>query len=162
MEISGAQRSPWRVRLIERQGLSRPAFKWPAPNTGASMLHTRTTLNPLLQGIEIQSVEDDDFGNQVPGPHELQGEVNGIPVTIAYVDSCEQICGMDDLPDVKITKAEQIENLRRLAHCWNTHDELLTVVKELEESAAYWSEYDVPLGIVDRLRAAIAKAESRS
>ena len=36
--------------------------------------------------------------------------------------------------------------------------DLLAVVKELEESAAYWSEYDVPLGIVDRLRAAIAKA----
>lgn len=34
--------------------------------------------------------------------------------------------------------------------------ELLAVVQELEESAAYWSEYDVPLGIVDRLRAAIA------
>lgn len=36
-------------------------------------------------------------------------------------------------------------------------DALLTVAKELQESAAYWSEYDVPLGIVDRLNAAIAK-----
>ena len=36
--------------------------------------------------------------------------------------------------------------------------DLLSVVEELEESADYWSEYDVPLGIVDRLRAAIAKA----
>ena len=36
--------------------------------------------------------------------------------------------------------------------------DLLAVVKELEESAEYWSEYDVPLGIVDRLRDAIAKA----
>ena len=36
--------------------------------------------------------------------------------------------------------------------------DLLAVVQELEESAGYWSEYDVPLGIVDRLRAAIAKA----
>jgi len=40
--------------------------------------------------------------------------------------------------------------------------ELLAVVQELEESAGYWSEYDVPLGIVDRIRAAIAKAEGRS
>lgn len=40
--------------------------------------------------------------------------------------------------------------------------ELLQVLKELEESAGYWSEYDVPLGIVDRIRAAIAKAEGRS
>lgn len=37
--------------------------------------------------------------------------------------------------------------------------DLLAVVKELKESAAYWSEYDVPIGIVDRINAAIAKAE---
>lgn len=40
--------------------------------------------------------------------------------------------------------------------------DLLAVAKELEESASYWSEYDVPLGIVDRLRAAIAKAEPKA
>lgn len=39
-------------------------------------------------------------------------------------------------------------------------DALLAIAKELQESAAYWSEYDVPLGIVDRLNAAIAKAEA--
>jgi hypothetical protein len=37
-------------------------------------------------------------------------------------------------------------------------DELLAVLKELQESAAYWSEYDVPIGIVDRINAVIAKA----
>jgi hypothetical protein len=37
--------------------------------------------------------------------------------------------------------------------------ELLSVCKELAASAAYWSDYDVPVGIVERLRAAIAKAE---
>jgi hypothetical protein len=36
--------------------------------------------------------------------------------------------------------------------------DLLAVCQELEESASYWSEYDVPLCIVDRLKAAIAKA----
>jgi hypothetical protein len=36
--------------------------------------------------------------------------------------------------------------------------DLLAVCQELEESVEYWSEYDVPLGIVDRIRAAIAKA----
>ena len=39
-------------------------------------------------------------------------------------------------------------------------DELLAVLKELQESASYWSEYDVPLGIVDRINAVIAKAEA--
>ena len=36
--------------------------------------------------------------------------------------------------------------------------ELLAVLKELQESAVYWSEYDVPLGIVDRINAVIDKA----
>lgn len=40
--------------------------------------------------------------------------------------------------------------------------DLLAVLQELEESVDYWSEYDVPLGIVDRIRAAIAKAESKT
>ena len=34
--------------------------------------------------------------------------------------------------------------------------DLLAVVKELEQSADYWG--DVPIGVVDRLRAAITKA----
>ena len=35
---------------------------------------------------------------------------------------------------------------------------LLEVLQELEESSAYWSEYDVPLGIVERIKDAIALA----
>ena len=36
--------------------------------------------------------------------------------------------------------------------------EMLEVLIELQESAQYWSEYDVPLGIVDRLNVVISKA----
>lgn len=36
--------------------------------------------------------------------------------------------------------------------------DLLAVCLDLVESAEYWGEYDVPIGIVDRLNAAIAKA----
>lgn len=36
--------------------------------------------------------------------------------------------------------------------------ELLAVAIELDECAAYWSEYDVPIGIHDRIKAAIEKA----
>ena len=36
--------------------------------------------------------------------------------------------------------------------------ELLAVLEELRESASYWSEYDVPLGIVERIESAITKA----
>lgn len=36
--------------------------------------------------------------------------------------------------------------------------DLLAVLLELEESSVYWGEYDVPLGIVERIKSAIAKA----
>ena len=37
--------------------------------------------------------------------------------------------------------------------------EMLEVLIELQESAQYWSEYDVPIGIIDRLNAVISKAK---
>ena len=46
-----------------------------------------------------------------------------------------------------------------LSYGTKVNAEMLAVLKELQESAAYWSEYDVPLGIVDRINQAIAKAE---
>lgn len=36
--------------------------------------------------------------------------------------------------------------------------DLFAVLQELAESAEYWSEYDVPVGIVDRIKRAITKA----
>jgi hypothetical protein len=41
----------------------------------------------------------------------------------------------------------------------NAAPDLLAVCEDLVESAEYWCEYDVPIGIVDRLKAAIAKAK---
>lgn len=38
--------------------------------------------------------------------------------------------------------------------------DMLAVLKDLEESAEYWGEYDVPINIVNRIKAAIAKAEA--
>jgi hypothetical protein len=64
---------------------------------------------------------------------------------------CMQIATVrDSSVDEETTSA----NARLMAAAPN----LLAVLQELEESADYWSEYDVPLGIVDRIRAAIAKA----
>jgi hypothetical protein len=37
--------------------------------------------------------------------------------------------------------------------------DMLAVLQELDKCASYWSEYDVPIGIHDRMKAAIAKAK---
>ena len=60
-----------------------------------------------------------------------------------------------------ITVVCTVESLDGISngHLIASAPDLLAVVKELEESSSYWSEYDVPLGIVDRIRAAIANAE---
>ena len=36
--------------------------------------------------------------------------------------------------------------------------DMIDILLELQESASYWSEYDVPIGISDRINEAIAKA----
>lgn len=59
-----------------------------------------------------------------------------------------------DVPEV-CTNIKNEQNARLISAA----PELLSVCKELADSAAYWGDYDVPLGIVDRLNAAIAKAE---
>ena len=48
----------------------------------------------------------------------------------------------------------------RIAELEAQRDTLLTICEELAESADYWSEYDVPLGIVERLNAAIARVKN--
>ena len=37
--------------------------------------------------------------------------------------------------------------------------EMLDIIEALEHCSDYWSEYYVPIGIVDRMRAVIAKAK---
>ena len=37
------------------------------------------------------------------------------------------------------------------------HKSMLTVLEEVEECSRYWSEYDVPIGLHDRILSAIAK-----
>ena len=38
--------------------------------------------------------------------------------------------------------------------------QMYSVLKELQESVSYWSEYDVPLGIVDRINDVLKKVEN--
>lgn len=62
------------------------------------------------------------------------------------------------LPAKEIFESVANEVERANANLIAAAPDLLAVVEELEESAGYWGEYDVPLGIVDRIRAALAKA----
>jgi hypothetical protein len=42
------------------------------------------------------------------------------------------------------------------------NNEMLDCLIELYESAVYWSEYDVPIGIVDRIKNIIEKATGKT
>ena len=42
----------------------------------------------------------------------------------------------------------------------NFAPQMYSVLKELQESASYWSEYDVPIGIVDRINDVLNKVEN--
>ena len=43
----------------------------------------------------------------------------------------------------------------------NFAPQMYSVLKELQESASYWSEYDVPLGIVDRINDVLKQVENK-
>lgn len=53
-----------------------------------------------------------------------------------------------DLSGDKLIYWMLVDHLRAL----DSNKILLSVCEELLESAEYWSEYDVPIGIVDKLR----------
>lgn len=57
-----------------------------------------------------------------------------------------------------IAREVSLPDAELIVRAVNAHDDLLAVCRELLDSAEYWSDYDVPLGIVDRLRAAVEKA----
>ena len=69
---------------------------------------------------------------------------------------------MRDYQELAAKRLEEIERLKEIEMAGEImrdllkqRDEMLSICAELQESAEYWSEYDVPLGIVDRLKAAI-------
>ncbi len=48
--------------------------------------------------------------------------------------------------------------VQTLSNVTTIYQQMLEALEEVDECAAYWSEYDVPLGLRDRIKAAIAKA----
>ena len=70
-----------------------------------------------------------------------------ITVHAEHRDICDLTTDFGD-----IAEAEANGNLIAAA------PEMLAVLEELRDSASYWGGYDVPLGIVERIEAAIRKA----
>jgi len=75
--------------------------------------------------------------------------------------------GMQGWRVVCATLAAEVRRLRTADQKYvdtieDLHDEigrLRAVLTELDESCEYWSEYDVPLGIVDRIKAALEQTK---
>ena len=103
------------------------------------------------QGIDVFIADDDGGG----ATHQIQADFGGdLFVPIADLPmQCECSVGGSDRT-YTMTPAEALANAQVLLAA----PKLLAVCVELLESAAYWSEYDVPLGIVGRLRAAVELA----
>jgi hypothetical protein len=80
--------------------------------------------------------------------------------TIGYPTGRDEFDGtvfMVDGEDQIEIIAEQIRD-ERTAHLIAAAPEMLSMLLELQECAGYWSEYDVPLGLKERLDTAIRKA----
>ena len=103
------------------------------------------------------------YEGHTPGPwfvHDLRGM--GGPISISCTTP-DHITVADIGPGIENTEAEALANARLIAAAPGLlaeRDRLLEVLKELQECSAYWSEYDVPIGIHERIQAAIASAES--
>jgi 2-phospho-L-lactate guanylyltransferase (CobY/MobA/RfbA family) len=59
---------------------------------------------------------------------------------------------------------EEVENALRditieLQDLKEQNERMSAVLQELDECASYWSDYDVPVGIHERIKSAIAKPE---
>lgn len=80
----------------------------------------------------------------------------------AQMTACEPYLKEGETPAERIERdhRDSLALMTLLAREKTKNEALLAVLKELQESASYWSEYDVPLGIVNRINTAIAKAEA--
>lgn len=124
------------------------------------MSHTPTPWRHIKNTGAITSetariAEVGDFRDKQCLPHCKERWTADAKRIVACVNACEGVSTERLENDYRqgYSVHDEIKTLRR------QRDTLLSVVKELEESAGYWSEYDVPLGIVDRLRQAIKECQ---
>ena len=88
--------------------------------------------------------------SHTPGPWKLHdGETSVLGADGELVATCGFL-PRRDIGDVKAN-----------ARLTTSAPTMLEVLEEVEECSRYWSEYDVPLGLHDRIKSAIAKARGR-
>lgn len=98
---------------------------------------------------------------------DLHGQIMNIQVTSAGIgNGVEEGMRLDNDIESKLALAYKIGHrdarhaAAELACAADTRiADLLSILVDLRESAMYWSEYDVPLGIVDRIKAATAEVK---
>ena len=91
------------------------------------------------------------MGNHTPGPWSL--DKYGNVVDQAGIQIC--VTGLFLVSGYLPSESAPFANRDLIAAA----PEMLEVLIDLSESAQYWSEYDVPIGIIDRLNAVISKAK---
>jgi len=69
-------------------------------------------------------------------------------------DDCTQNMWSAHVNGPKSSYADDCKTAQKMAAAPDMYE----VLRELSECSQYWSEYDVPLGIHDRIAAALAKA----
>jgi hypothetical protein len=81
---------------------------------------------------------------------------NGLIRAIKEVDRNDRIVRWDGLESPCSRRGQR--NARMILAI----PKMLAVLEELDECAAYWSEYDVPLGLHERIKAAIKAGRGES
>jgi hypothetical protein len=88
-----------------------------------------------------------------PGPWQTNLEISSQAGRVAIEPDIAVVYVQSNRYDATASK-QRLANARLIAAA----PDLYEVVRELVECADYWSEYDVPLGVIDRMKSAITKA----
>lgn len=78
----------------------------------------------------------------------LKDDITGLKSNVDFVSKQR-----DELQEKRTARTRDLSE--QLANAIDQRDALLKICEELQESAEYWSEYDIPIGIVERLDNAI-------
>lgn len=94
-----------------------------------------------------------------PGPWHVVLSDNATPhIMHEHGDDCSDYNDRGSLVCVMPAEIMQCYNSLANARLIAAAPDLYAVLSELEECSEYWSEYEVPLGIAERIKSALQKA----